>query len=101
MKKIFIFLSVFIITFIAFLDAKDRINELDEKMASTPAQMEIRKPMNNREIESQTLKNQDEERRTPDEKLRINTKQHLQQSSDNILRHQEQQRKQRSQLHWR
>lgn len=41
MKKSLIFLSVFIITFIAFLDAKDRFAELDKVSANTPSQVEM------------------------------------------------------------
>lgn len=46
MKKSLIFLSVFIITFIAFLDAKDRFAELDEVAANTPAQVEMKQMIN-------------------------------------------------------
>lgn len=65
MKKSLIFLSILIVAFIAFFDAKDRIEELDEVAANTPSQVEmkqqIRPPvqqnMNNSNIQPQT--NQD------------------------------------------
>ncbi len=65
MKKSLIFLSILIVSFIAFFDAKDRIELLDEVAANTPSQVEmkqqIRPPvqqnMNNSNIQPQT--NQD------------------------------------------
>lgn len=47
MKKSLIFLSIFIIAFIAFFDAKDRLNELDEVAANTPSQVEMKQMINN------------------------------------------------------
>ena len=44
MKKFLIFLSIFIVSFIAFWDAKDRLKELDSVAVKTPAQVEM-KPM--------------------------------------------------------
>ncbi len=44
MKKSLIFMSIFIVSFIAFWDAKDRLQELDEVAVKTPAQVEM-KPM--------------------------------------------------------
>ena len=44
MQKALIFFSVFIVTFIAVWDAKDRIQELDSVAVKTPAQVEM-KPM--------------------------------------------------------
>lgn len=46
MKKSFIFLSIFIITFIAFFDAKDRLNELNEVAANTSSQVEMNQMIN-------------------------------------------------------
>ncbi len=46
MKKSLIFLSIFVITFIAFFDAKDRLKELDEVAANTPAQVEMKQMIN-------------------------------------------------------
>lgn len=46
MKKSFIFFSIFIITFIAFFDAKDRFEELDEVAANTPSQVELQQMIN-------------------------------------------------------
>ena len=42
MKKFFVLFSIFIITLIAFYDAKERLAELDTKAANTPAQVEMR-----------------------------------------------------------
>ncbi|CDE88964.1 TPA: hypothetical protein CPT81_05605 [Candidatus Gastranaerophilales bacterium HUM_20] len=64
MKKSLIFLSILIVAFIAFFDAKDRIEELDEVAANTPSQVEmkqqIRPPvqqnMNNSNIQPQINK---------------------------------------------
>lgn len=42
MKKSLIFLSILIVAFIAFFDAKDRIEELDEVAANTPSQVEMK-----------------------------------------------------------
>ncbi len=44
MQKSLIFLSIFIVAFIAFWDAKDRLQELDSVAVKTPAQVEM-KPM--------------------------------------------------------
>ncbi len=46
MKKSLIFLSIFIVSFIAFIDAKDRIKELDEVAANTPSQVEMKQMIN-------------------------------------------------------
>lgn len=62
MKKSLIFLSILIVSFIAFFDAKDRIEELDEVAANTPSQVEmkqtIRPPIqqNTNDIQPQTNK---------------------------------------------
>ncbi len=42
MKKSLIFISILIVAFIAFFDAKDRIEELDEVAANTPSQVEMK-----------------------------------------------------------
>lgn len=63
MKKSLIFLSILIVSFIAFFDAKDRIEELDEVAANTPSQVEmkqtIRPPIqqNTNDIQPQTTIN--------------------------------------------
>ncbi len=44
MKKSLIFFSIFIVAFIAFWDAKDRLQELNSVAVKTPAQVEM-KPM--------------------------------------------------------
>ncbi len=41
MKKSLIFLSIFIVSCIAFWDAKDRLKELDSVAIKTPAQVEM------------------------------------------------------------
>lgn len=46
MKKTFIFLAILIISFIAFVDARDRIDELDEVAANTPSQVEMKQMIN-------------------------------------------------------
>lgn len=46
MKKSLIFLSIFIVALIAFVDAKDRIQELDEVAANTPSQVEMKQTIN-------------------------------------------------------
>ena len=101
MKKIFTFLSVFTIVFIAFLDAKDRFNELNEIIATTPAQMEMKKPLNRSDIESRTLKIQSEELQSIQERLKLEQKKHLQQSIDNMNRQQQQKRQSKNPLQWR
>lgn len=44
MRKSLIFLSIFIVSFIALWDMKDRLNELDSIAVKTPSQVEM-KPM--------------------------------------------------------
>ena len=46
MKKTFIFLSIFIIGLIAFFDARERFQQLDEISANTPAQVEMKQMIN-------------------------------------------------------
>ncbi len=46
MKKAFIFLSVFIIGLIAFFDARERFQQLDEISANTPSQVEMKQMIN-------------------------------------------------------
>jgi len=46
MKKSLIFLSVFIIAFIAFFDVKNRLGELDKAAANTPSQVEMKQMIN-------------------------------------------------------
>ena len=46
MKKSLIFFSIFIVALIAFIDAKDRIQELDEVAANTPSQVEMKQTIN-------------------------------------------------------
>ncbi len=60
MKKSFIFLSIFIIAFIAFFDAKDRFKELDEVAANTPSQVEMKQMINkpDEQINKDNIQNQ-------------------------------------------
>ncbi len=46
MKKTFIFLSIFIIGLIAFFDARERFQQLDEISANTPSQVEMKQMIN-------------------------------------------------------
>ncbi len=46
MKKSLIFLCILTVAFIAFFDAKGRIEELDEVAANTPSQVEMKQMMN-------------------------------------------------------
>lgn len=46
MKKTFIFLSIFIIGLIAFCDARERFQQLDEISANTPSQVEMKQMIN-------------------------------------------------------
>lgn len=98
MKKIFIFLSIFTILFMAFCDARERLKELDEEIAATnltPSQMEIRKPLNRKNIESQSLKIQNNNFETTQDKIRQETKQHLQNNMNKPNS------TQKNPLHWR
>ena len=45
MKKSLIFLCILTVAFIAFFDAKGRIEELDEVAANTPSQVEMKQMM--------------------------------------------------------
>lgn len=46
MRKLFIFLSVLAIILIAFLDVKERFQQLDEISANTPSQVEMKQFIN-------------------------------------------------------
>lgn len=46
MKKSLIFISIFVVAFIAFFDAKDRFAELDKVAGNTPSQVEMNQMMN-------------------------------------------------------
>ena len=46
MKKLLIFLSVFVISLIAFFDAKERLAELGSVAANTPSQIEMKQLIN-------------------------------------------------------
>ena len=46
MKKLLVFLSVFVIGLIAFFDIKDRFAEIDGIAANTPSQIEMKQMIN-------------------------------------------------------
>lgn len=46
MKNLFIFLSIFVICLIAFFDARERFQQLNEISANTPAQVEMKQMIN-------------------------------------------------------
>lgn len=46
MNRILILFSILIVTLLAFIDAKDRFNELNEVAANTPAQVEMKQSIN-------------------------------------------------------
>lgn len=100
MKKIFVFLSVFSVLFIAFCDIKTRLQELDEALAVTPSQMEIREPLNRKYVESNTLNLQNNGSQNYQDKIRNETKQHLQESINNVNT-KEQRQKEKNPLKWR
>ncbi len=92
MKKSLIFLSIFIITLIAFFDAKDRFAELDEISANTPAQVEmkqmINKPdeqMNTDNIQNQnSIKNLQEKMNQDDSLIKQNQLNNIDKRRDTI-----------------
>ena len=46
MKKFLIIFSIMTVCFLAYFDAKDRLDELSEIAATTPAQVELQQNMN-------------------------------------------------------
>lgn len=60
MKKTFIFLSIFIIGLIAFFDARERLQQLDEISANTPSQVEMKQMINkpDEQINKDNVQNQ-------------------------------------------
>lgn len=88
MKKSLIFLSIFIIAFIAFVDAKDRFKELDEVAANTPSQVELQQMMNKprEQIYKDNIQNQ-QSVQTLKEKTKQSENRSLQQNQlDNVDR---------------
>lgn len=88
MKKSLIFLSIFIITFIAFFDAKDRFKELDEVAANTPSQVEMQQMMNKprEQIYKDNIQNQ-QSVQSLQQKMKQNNDRSLQQNQlDNVDR---------------
>lgn len=47
MNRILIIASILIVSFLAYTDAKERLKELDEVAANTPAQVEMKPIFNN------------------------------------------------------
>lgn len=71
MKKIFIFISLIVILFLAFLDAKDLYAELNSVATSrTPSQIEIRPIINRQRGESDNV-NFDKNQNTMHDKMRV------------------------------
>ena len=78
MRKSLIFLCILTVAFIAFFDAKDRIEELDEVAANTPSQVEMKQQI--RPPVQQNMNNFQEDKKTDTEKL----KQQMQQNNQNL-----------------
>ncbi len=90
MKKSLIFLSIFIVSLIAFIDAKDRIEELDEVAANTPSQVEmkqmINKPEEQMKYNTDAIKNNVNNNAESAVKKRIQDNQLMQKQQDNVNR---------------
>lgn len=90
MKKSLIFLSIFIVSLIAFIDAKDRIEELDEVAANTPSQVEmkqmINKPEEQMKYNTDAIKNNVNNNAESAVKKRIQDNQLMQKQQDNVDR---------------
>ena len=90
MKKSLIFLSIFIDSLIAFIDAKDRIEELDEVAANTPSQVEmkqmINKPEEQMKYNTDAIKNNVNNNAESAVKKRIQDNQLMQKQQDNVDR---------------
>ena len=85
MKHFLIYLSVFTILFIAFLDAGQRMAELSLISVETPSQTEMKDKMNTRKIKSYSLDTtRNNERQKLHDKMRNNTKQNLQNSINDM-----------------
>ena len=90
MKNSLIFLSIFIVSLIAFIDAKDRIEELDEVAANTPSQVEmkqmINKPEEQMKYNTDAIKNNVNNNAESAVKKRIQDNQLMQKQQDNVDR---------------
>lgn len=90
MRKSLIFLSIFIVSLIAFIDAKDRIEELDEVAANTPSQVEmkqmINKPEEQMKYNTDAIKNNVNNNAESAVKKRIQDNQLMQKQQDNVDR---------------
>lgn len=85
MKNLFIFLSIFVIGLIAFLDAQERFQELDEISANTPSQVEMKQMINKRDekINKDNIQNQ-KNVQTLQDKMQQNNKPTHQNQLDNV-----------------
>ena len=82
MKHILIFLCILIVGALAYVDAKDRIEELDEVAANTPSQVEM-----NQSIKSPPASGLNQNRPPIEQKIYTNSqqdKQYLQNKFDNF-----------------
>ena len=52
MNKLLIIFSILVVSIIAYTDARDRLNELDEVAANTPAQVEMKPIFHNNSPEN-------------------------------------------------
>jgi len=85
MKKTLIFLTIFVITIIAFLDAKKLITELkDVSYARTPSQIEIRPLINEERGASSDVKYDYNNQNNIHQQMRDDTHNNLQNSIDRM-----------------
>lgn len=66
MKKFLIFLSIAVVVVLAGIDAKDRMNELEEIAIKTPAQVEMKNDMMKRDTDKNTMMPQKTQNPNPD-----------------------------------
>ncbi len=91
MKKMFIYLSVFVICLIAFFDARERFQQLDEISANTPAQVEMKqminkpeKQMKKDEIENSNTLQNSQNKIKPTDNFRQNQLENVEKRRDTI-----------------
>ncbi len=84
MKNFFIFLSIFTVFVVAFIDIKDRFRELDNIVSSpTPSQIEMMRPLNRKDIQSKNIQ-YDNSKNDIHEEMRNKIKHNLQNSIDDM-----------------
>ena len=66
MKKFLIFLSIGVVVVLAGLDAKDRMNELEEIAIKTPAQVEMKDDIMKRDTDKNTMMPKKPQNQNPD-----------------------------------